>query len=170
MNEINQYNTKKRPIYLLGFKSDLRDDPKTIEFLERTSQQPVTREQVSGRSQFSRNCASNFMYRLKRLPDGLEPRRILNALPNQAKALKRFFKRYFAELYGEIGRKNLRRARSFRKDADCLVDNLSEWSLWVVQVLYITQIHRCDNTTFQAKMLFMSLSLISRALDLWTDI
>lgn len=35
------------PIILVGCKSDLRHDPKTIEELAKTSQKPVTPEQVS---------------------------------------------------------------------------------------------------------------------------
>lgn len=34
------------PIILVGCKSDLRDDPKTMEELHKTSQRPVTQAQV----------------------------------------------------------------------------------------------------------------------------
>lgn len=35
------------PIILVGCKKDLRNDPKTVEELRRTSQRPVTRQEVS---------------------------------------------------------------------------------------------------------------------------
>jgi Ras family protein A len=37
------------PIILVGCKKDLRHDPKTIEELNKTSQKPVTPEQVGSR-------------------------------------------------------------------------------------------------------------------------
>ncbi|CAN9143710.1 unnamed protein product [Alternaria sp. RS040] len=40
--EVKQYKRKTDPIFLLGFKEDLRQDPKTIEELSNNNQAPIT--------------------------------------------------------------------------------------------------------------------------------
>ncbi|KAI4656608.1 uncharacterized protein J4E78_006497 [Alternaria triticimaculans] len=45
--EISQYKRKTDPVFLLGFKEDLRHDPKTIEELSKQNLTPITTKQVS---------------------------------------------------------------------------------------------------------------------------
>jgi GTPase SAR1 family protein len=67
--EVEQYKRKTDPIFLLGFKEDLRQDPKTIEQLSQNNQAPITAMQVSETSlerYIMESAATNSRDRAKR--------------------------------------------------------------------------------------------------------
>ena len=77
------------PIILVGCKKDLRRDPKTIENLRKTSQRPVTPEEVRV-SNFQSKVSLLTVCRAWPSRRRLVPGSTLSVLPNQVKVFARF--------------------------------------------------------------------------------
>ena len=74
------------PIILVGCKKDLRREPRVIEELRKTSQRPVTPEEVSPMRSLSPFAILMALNRVWRLPPRLGPSTISSAPPEQERA------------------------------------------------------------------------------------